>query len=310
MIPPPTNPYESPLVPLTPGVALLPAEPQRRPRVWTAFVAVVAAFAAVIVGQIAATIALVAWHFAEGGTAGDLQAKLMDLITQPAMFIALGLLGQLMMLFTALVAAWLSPQPLALRLGLVQPATSVVQIGILIAGVLVPFAIGMSLAYALAEVIDPDPSVAAMYEKMTLGMALPFLLFIALAPGFTEELLFRGYVQRRLVERWGAGVAIVVTSLIFALFHIMPHAVAFAFPVGIWLGMLAWKTGSVWPGIICHALINGLWNVWQLGVRFDYFAEQPPVVLLVVLAIVGVAAFGASLWLMFQAPREQPSKES
>jgi len=130
------------------------------------------------------------------------------------------------------------------------------------------------------------------------------LLFISLAPGFSEELLFRGYMQRRLLERWNASAAILVTSLIFALFHITPHAVVFALPVGIWLGLMAWKSRSVWPGIVCHALINGMWNIWQLGVRFDYFPPRPPVGLLVGLGIVGVAAFAASLWLIFRRPQE------
>ena len=299
---PPSGPEEPPVV------AELVARPldstPRRSRVWTVFVAVLAALVAIVIAQVAAMVVLVAWHLAEGATPGDLQERLLDTVTQPGMFIALGLVGQLTLLTTALAAGWLSPQPLAQRLGLVRPALSAASSGVLIVGVVVPFAVGISLAYALAEVIEPDLSVKALYEKMTPGMALPFLLFISLAPGFSEELLFRGYMQRRLLERWNASAAILVTSLIFALFHITPHAVVFALPVGIWLGLMAWKSRSVWPGIVCHALINGMWNIWQLGVRFDYFPPRPPVGLLVGLGIVGVAAFAASLWLIFRRPQE------
>jgi len=296
------NPYAPPLV--LPALAdsssaILPP-PARRPRVWPAFVVLPVAFVAVIIAQVIGIVAVVAWYLAQGGTPQGLQAGLLDLVTRPALFIGLGLLSQLAIGGTALIAGWLSPVPLAQRLGLLRPAVDASKIAVMTAGSLVPFTIGIALAYALAEIISPDPSVAAMYSKMTVGWALPFVLFIALAPGFCEELLFRGYVQRRLLERWNLWAAVLVTSLLFAVFHIMPHAVVFAFPVGIWLGLMAAKSGSIWPGVICHASINGLWNVWQLGVKFEVFSANPPLPLLVVLGTVGVGAFAASLWLMFR----------
>lgn len=262
-------------------------------------VAIPLAFAAIVAVQVVVIVAIAVVHIAGGSSPQDLQKDLLDGLTEPAFFIGLGLLGQLTLLAAALIPAWLSPEPLAARLGLVRPLLGLGQIAVLLAGTLVPFAIGIAAAYGLAEVIEPDPSVAAMYEKLTLSWAIPFLLFISLAPGFAEELLFRGYAQRRLLARWPAWLAIGLTSLVFALFHVTPHTVVFAFPVGIWLGLIAWKTGSTWPGIACHALVNGLWNVWQLGVRFELFHEDPPIWLLVVLGVVGVATFGASLWILF-----------
>ena len=44
----------------------------------------------------------------------------------------------------------------------------------------------------------------------------------------------------------------------------MPSAIALAFPLGIWLGVLAWRTGSIWPSIVCHAAINSGWNALQI----------------------------------------------
>ena len=40
--------------------------------------------------------------------------------------------------------------------------------------------------------------------------------------------------------------------------------VVFTLPIGVWLGIIAWRTGSIWPGIVCHAALNGLWNVWGI----------------------------------------------
>jgi membrane protease YdiL (CAAX protease family) len=270
-----------------------------KPRVWTVFVALVVMLVAFVAAQIVGAIGLVAWYFAQGGTSDRIGTDLLEFAVQPGPFLLVGSIGQAAIGGVAIAAAWLSPVPLALRLGLVRPRWSAATSAVAIVGSIVPFAIGLAAAYGLAEVLPPDPSVAKMYEAMTPAWALPFLLFISLAPGFCEEMMFRGYVQRRLLERWPAWIAIGFTSLVFAIVHIVPHAVVFAFPLGIWLGMMAWKSGSIWPGIICHASINGLWNVWQLGVRFEIFPEDPPLALLVVLGVAGVTAFGASLRLMF-----------
>ena len=100
-----------------------------------------------------------------------------------------------------------------------------------------------------------------------------FVFCIAIFPGIGEELLFRGYVQKRLLQRWSPAWAIGVTSAIFAVVHIQPHTVVAAFPLGIWLGFLAWKCGSIGPSILCHAFINGLINAWRVVVKFGDVPE-------------------------------------
>jgi membrane protease YdiL (CAAX protease family) len=287
------NPYASPEVLARPTPDELPAG--RRPRVWTVFATIASTFAIVIVGQIIAVAGMVVWMLSNGGTVQTLETDLFELIGTPGGFIGLGILSQISIGGMAFVAGWLSPEPLQRRLGLLAPRCSTAEVLLLTAGSLVPFAVGMGFAYALAEVIPPDPTTEALYENMTPGWAIPFLVFIAFAPGFCEEVFFRGYCQRRLLERWHPATAILVSSLIFALFHVEPHTVLFAFPVGIWIGLMAWRSGSIWPGVLCHAAINGLWNVYNLGILFDYWPEEPAVWFLVLLGIAGLAAFFASI---------------
>ena len=306
---PPQNPYVSPLGQLEgrpPDFAPSPGY-RRPPRVWTVFVTLIVAIVTFVVTQAALAMGIVIWYVASGRSPAELEADLPELLTQPSMFIAFGLLGQISMLLTAIAAASYSPVPFRQRLGFVTPTAPLWEIILLLLGSIVPFAVGMFAAVQLAEVIPPDETVAALYESMTLGWAIPFLLFISLAPGFSEEILFRGYAQRRLIERWGPFAAILIASVIFAVFHITPHVVTFAFPVGIWLGVMAWRTNSVWPGIFCHAAINGLWNIWQLGQQFEYFSEEPPLGLLIGLGIVGGLAFLASVLLLFQRPKGAPA---
>jgi len=302
------NPYATPAAAMELAAPLaFPPPPPAKPRIWTVFVTLVVMLVAFIGVQIAGTVGLIVWYFAQGGRSDRLQTDFLEFVVQPGPFLLLGLLGQAVLGGVAIGAGWLSPEPLAKRLGLVRPRWSATATALAIVGSLVPFAIGITFAFALAEVLDPDPSVEKMYEAMRPAWAVPFLLFISLAPGFSEEMMFRGYVQRRLIQRWKAWIAILFTSLVFAIVHVAPHAVVFAFPLGVWLGLMAWRSGSIWPGIICHASINGLWNVWQLGVRFDVFPEEPPLALLVALGILGLGAFGASLWWMFRRGAENAS---
>lgn len=81
----------------------------------------------------------------------------------------------------------------------------------------------------------------------------------ALVSGVVEEVAFRGYLQSRL-ERYGAGTAIIVTSVVFALFHSV-HGWQTLLVMGpglfiasVLYGMLAYHTGSIVPGIVVHVL--------------------------------------------------------
>jgi membrane protease YdiL (CAAX protease family) len=84
------------------------------------------------------------------------------------------------------------------------------------------------------------------------------VLFVFLAVGapIVEELFFRGLLLRGLLGRAPVAVAVVVTGLLFALAHFealqFPGLAAF----GVVLGLLAWRTGRLGPGIAAHAAFN------------------------------------------------------
>jgi membrane protease YdiL (CAAX protease family) len=95
-----------------------------------------------------------------------------------------------------------------------------------------------------------------------------------------EELIFRGYYQRRLAEDWGDGPAIIGTACFFTFAHpqyLIANAynvtmVASLFCVAIGLGVVFAWTRSLVPSMIAHALINvPMTTVWQ-GVLLIVFA--------------------------------------
>ena len=57
--------------------------------------------------------------------------------------------------------------------------------------------------------------------------------------------------------------AVLVTSLGFAMIHLNPGWIIQIYLLGIILGYLAWRTGSIIPGLILHALNNGLALIMQ-----------------------------------------------
>jgi len=84
------------------------------------------------------------------------------------------------------------------------------------------------------------------------------LLGIGVAAPFFEELVFRGWLFKRMQLIFGAMAAIIATSLLFTIIHLQYNAYILCalFVLALILGMMRHKTGSIWPSIIIHCLNN------------------------------------------------------
>ena len=139
-----------------------------------------------------------------------------------------------------------------------------------------------------------------IYGRMDTVTALLFLGVIAVGPALGEEILFRGYVQRRWQMCWPLPAAVLLTSLFFAVFHLNIGQFVLAFPLGIWLGLIAWRCDSIWPAALGHALANGLWNLWHVGRYVWGFPTWPPWPIAVPLVVVVAGSFGAACAVLAQ----------
>jgi ABC-2 type transport system permease protein/sodium transport system permease protein len=99
---------------------------------------------------------------------------------------------------------------------------------------------------------------------------------VALAPAVCEELFFRGYLLGAMRGRLKPWLAIAFVSVIFGLFHaavggvISIERVLSSTFLGAVLGWVAWQTRTVFPGMIAHALHNGLMvslAYWADGIK-------------------------------------------
>lgn len=91
------------------------------------------------------------------------------------------------------------------------------------------------------------------------------LLFVALAAGLGEELLFRGVIQAGLEGLIGPVAALVAASLLFGLAHALtPAYFVLTCLMGLYLGWLYQVTGNLLMPIMVHFLYDWIVLVWYL----------------------------------------------
>ncbi len=286
--------------------------PESRPlRIWPTFVAPIAAVGLAVAFQAVVAAGLVFVLIGRGVEPSELPDKLLEMTASPGMFLLLAACGQAAFALTVILATHLSPEPMHQRLGFSSVTEPVKVYALTVVGSLLPLAIALAGAHALARVIpNPDRTFEAMFEQITPLWGLAFVLFIALAPGFFEEMLFRGYMQRRLLQRWRPYWAIGVVSVLFALAHVTPHAILAAFPLGLWFGIIAWRTGSIGPGIACHAFVNGGLNTWRLIVKFGDLSETVQTTCIVVFVLLGAVCFVMACRLLARYSPDRDAEEA
>ena len=76
---------------------------------------------------------------------------------------------------------------------------------------------------------------------------------LVVLPPLVEEVVFRGVLLERFSVKWRVGVAVILSAVLFGILHADPVGAGM---FGIITGLLYLRTGSLWPGIIIHAVNN------------------------------------------------------
>jgi len=137
--------------------------------------------------------------------------------------------------------------------------------------------------------------------------------------GICEETGFRGYMQLPLEKKYGPVAAIIITSIVFTLIHlshswaapILPHI----FFASVLLGILAYKTGSLIPGIIGHSILDifdySVWwsdiaggfhkqTIFRTGADFHF----------TIWSLIFIVAFFAFIWSVTRSGKQQQKSYS
>jgi membrane protease YdiL (CAAX protease family) len=83
------------------------------------------------------------------------------------------------------------------------------------------------------------------------------LRVVVLAP-IVEELIFRGVIYSGFSKNYKPFWAILFSALLFACFHLNPWQLGPTFLLGLFLGYVRYRTGSLLAAILGHALHNGM----------------------------------------------------
>ena len=114
--------------------------------------------------------------------------------------------------------------------------------------------------FRLTELPDSFSSQYKIIETVPFSVAMLAIVMSSLVAGVCEEVGFRGYAQVPLEKAFGPTVAIVVVSVIFSLIHLDRSWAISILPIiffaSVLLGVLAYQSQSLLPGIIGHFILD------------------------------------------------------
>jgi membrane protease YdiL (CAAX protease family) len=250
------TPASEQLVPAAiPAPTRVPGEPA-----WRTVLVVMVTLVASAVASMAAL--FVAVRSSSDATTGADFSERMDawmahhLTTVPGMLVLL-LPGQLTMFAMVAFFSGADEQGLLQRLGFVRPRASPKAIVLSVIGTLgVQWLVSVAFDWTGVEPNEQMKHIWRMVATPTGVSAACVALLISGTPALCEEAVFRGFAQRRLLQRWSPALAIAVASVLFALAHMNVQQSPAVLPIGLWLGFVAWRTGSVWVSALCHFANN------------------------------------------------------
>lgn len=166
---------------------------------------------------------------------------------------------QIALVIPAILAALFSPEKTLNRLSLVRghwPYWAWIA-----AAAATPL-VGLISSVVIGSLVEESENLQMMSDIFRAhgrsGFLIPLAFLIGATPAFCEEVLFRGYVQTRLNRSIGPIAGIVISSAMFAMFHVdWVHVIA-VFPLGLFLGLVAWRSGSLLPAMLAHFVNNAV----------------------------------------------------
>lgn len=130
-------------------------------------------------------------------------------------------------------------------------------------------AIMLNIAFSLLQIFQRFPTYSEQTQRMTENVNLLMVVFwTAAAAPLVEELVCRGLVYRRLRDYTGIWPAVLISGLMFGVYHGNVVQAIYATILGIIMALLVELTGSLWSSILFHVGAN------LISVLFSEFAVQ------------------------------------
>lgn len=271
--------------------------------VWPAFVTLIAVLSAQVMVSLPFGVAM-GFLFARQGGRLDRGLALPDLAQKfPGLTAAMFCASAVSTVAVAAGALWLArkqwPVPVLARSAVRPPALLVAAL------VLAFFAMGSVSTWLGIRTGHFESSMLAVFRRLSAELPLPAFAAMALAAslgaGFAEEVIFRGVLQRHFIARWDVASGIMLSSLLFALIHFDLVQSSFAFCVGLVAGWAAWRSGTLWPGMVAHVLNNAT-SFTMSRLLTDHSSKAEIDALAIPVGLLALA-LGTIAWLSRRSPR-------
>jgi membrane protease YdiL (CAAX protease family) len=98
---------------------------------------------------------------------------------------------------------------------------------------------------------------------------IPFFFMVVIAAPILEEILFRGIILDGFLKNYKPTPSILVSAILFAVIHANVAQSIGALVIGAVFGWIYFKTQSIIPSIILHALVNGISYISVLNIDYS-----------------------------------------
>jgi len=179
---------------------------------------------------------------------------------------------------------------------------------------LISFILITSLAIDLFVLLGYSPATGEGESPITsLGIFLVTVVAMAVMPAVSEEIAFRGMIQKDYEKEYGPIVAIIASSVMFSLIHMSPSQTVFQLIVGLIWAWVYFRTRNLVYPMIMHFLNN------LIAVSLMYFlpAADPaylepssPAVLIIIAFGLAIGGTVALIALIKQFPKAEQAEDT
>jgi sodium transport system permease protein len=152
----------------------------------------------------------------------------------------------------------------------------------------------------LREMREEHQGVVQLFEELRGGReSIPWtVLALIILPALCEEIAFRGLILTGLRRRFRTWTAVLLGAFLFSLYHMNVFQLLPTFFLGVVLGLLTVRSGSVLPAILFHMLHNTLLvGSTLLQPQLDQFEQSWEIAVYLRAAVMGLSTLLACLLL-------------
>lgn len=178
---------------------------------------------------------------------------------------------------------------------------------VLIAGISIPFAVGLNNLLTLSNLAEYSTSYQETAEALYTPSLPVQILCLGIIVPITEEYVFRGLIYKRIRRNTTAMRAIILSALFFGLYHGNAVQMIYGSLCGLLLAYLYEKYGSMKAPIFAHMLMN---IVAVVLTDVDGFTWMFSDVTRVAVITVACAAIASTMFVLIQRIEEKPETQN